>query len=61
MVTIEMLNYLGVCSRKTLVDACRRNDHNGEWDGCSRTVAALTILKWVIENEMDYVEFVTMF
>jgi hypothetical protein len=56
MITNEMLDYIGLFSKKSLIYALKNNDKNGNYKGISRTVAVLIILKVVIENELTFKE-----
>lgn len=53
MITREMVEYVMLFSKKKLVSALKRNDHNGDWKGITKTVAALTVIAIAIDNEFD--------
>jgi hypothetical protein len=61
MITREMLDYIALFSKKSLINALKRNDHNGDYKGISKTVAALTILSIVVDNELTLDEMKSMF
>ena len=61
MVTREMVEYVMLFSKRDLIAALKRNDHNGDYKGISKSAAALTIIAIAIDNELDYNELKSMF
>lgn len=49
---IKVIEYLGLCRRKEMIRGLMRIDPNGEYNGISRTIAALDLLRIVVENEL---------
>lgn len=58
--TTEMVEYIMLFSRKDLIYALKQNDHNGDYDSISRTIAALTVVKVAIENDFDFNDLKSM-